>query len=162
MRTPKFMMLVPPLAVALSMTPALAHGPHRGGACRQDLQALCPSVTPGPGAFRDCLATLCPDLTPGPGAFASCLQQHASQLSPACQEHLNQMQAKMTAWQQACGSDVQTFCSDVTPGPWSVGKCLHAHKSELSQPCQDLLAQYPRHRHHHHTCGTPPPGSSGQ
>jgi hypothetical protein len=145
----KFIMLIAPLTVALMAAPALAHGPHGGGACRQDLQTLCPNVTPGPGSFRDCLATLCPDLTPGPGTFASCLQQHASGLSAACQQHLNQMQAKLAAWQQACGDDVRTFCSDVAPGPWSTGKCLRQHQSALSQPCQDLLAQHHGHRHHH-------------
>ena len=157
----KFIMLIAPLTVALTITPALAHGHHGGGACRQDLQTLCPNVTPGPGAFRDCLATLCPDLTPGRGAFASCLQQHASELSAACQQQLDTMQAKIAAWQQACGGDAQTFCGDAGPGPWRIGKCLREHQSELSQPCQDLLAQHHGH-HHHHQCGAPTPGSSGE
>lgn len=145
----KFTMFIAALAVALTTTPALAHGHHGGGACRQDLQTLCPNITPGPGSFRDCLATLCPDLTPGPGSFASCLQQHASGLSAACQQQLNEMQARLTAWQQACGGDVQAFCSAVAPGRWSIGKCLREHQSELSQPCQDLLAQHHGHCHHH-------------
>ena len=144
----KFIMLIALLAAALTVTPALAHGHHGGGACRQDLQTLCPSVTPGPGSFRDCLATLCPDLTPGPGAFASCLQQHASELSAACQQHLTKMQARIAAWQEACGGDAQTFCSDVAPGPWRVGKCLREHQSELSQPCQDLPGAAPGHSHY--------------
>ena len=149
----KFIMLIAPLAVALTAAPALAHGHHGGGACRQDLQTLCPNVTPGPGNFRDCLATLCPDLTPGPGAFASCLQEAATStgvtLSDQCQAQLTQMQARLAAWQQACGADVRTFCSAATPGPWSAGKCLRQHQSELSQPCQDLLAQHHGHSHHH-------------
>ncbi len=156
MRTSRMMMLTAPLAVALMAAPALAHGHHGGGACRQDLQTLCPNVTPGPGSFRGCLAMLCPGLTPGPGAFASCLQQHASELSPACQQDLNKMQAKIAAWQQACGGDVPTFCSDVAPGPWSIRKCLREHQSELSQPCQDLLAQH--HGHRHHPSPNPTPG----
>lgn len=157
MRTSRFAIFVAPLALALAGAPAFAHGPGRAGPCRQDLQTLCPDVTPGPGAFRNCLQTLCPDLTPGPGAFATCLQQHASQLSAACQQHLNDMQAKMAAWQQACGNDVQTFCSDAGPGPRGVGKCLHEHQSELSQACQDLLAQHHGHHHHHHHGPNPPP-----
>jgi hypothetical protein len=157
----KFIMLIVPLGVALTVAPALAHGHHGGGPCRQDLQALCPNVTPGPGSFRDCLATLCPGVTPGPAAFASCLQQHASELSAACQEHLTKMQAKIAAWQQACGGDVQTFCSDAGPGPWRIGKCLRKHRSELSQACQDLLAQHHGH-HHDHQCATPTPGGSSE
>jgi hypothetical protein len=162
----KLIMLIAPLAVALAvaltMAPALAHGHHDGDACRQDLQTLCPGVTPGPGSFYDCLATLCPDRTPGPGAFASCLEDAAKAqtvtLSDQCQAHLTKMQAKSAAWQQACGGDAQTFCGDVAPGHWATGKCLREHQSELSQPCQDLLAQ----RHGHHQCGTPTSGSSGE
>ena len=159
----KFIVITAPLALALmTATPALAHGHHGAGACRQDLQTLCPNVTPGPGSFRDCLATLCPDLTPGPGAFANCLQSAASSasvtLSEQCQAHLSQMQAKIAAWQAACGGDVQAFCSDAAPGHWATGKCLHEHQSELSAPCQDLLAQH----HGHHHCGSPTPGSSGE
>ncbi len=155
MRISPMTLLAAPLALGLMTTAALAHRHHGGGACRQDLQALCPDVTPGPGGFHDCLATLCPDATPGPGAFASCLQQHASQLSSACQQQLSKMQAKMAAWQQACGADVQTFCSDTGPGPWKIGKCLRSHQSELSQTCQDLLAQHHHHHHHHGANPTP-------
>ncbi len=85
MEMSKLILLAAPLAVALAVSPTLAHGPHGGGVCRQDLQTLCPDVTPGPGAFRNCMATLCPGMTPGPGAVASCLPQHASELSEACQ-----------------------------------------------------------------------------
>jgi hypothetical protein len=148
--------LIAPLAVALTITTAQAH--DRGGPCRQDLQALCPSVTPGPGSFRSCLATLCPDIAPGKGAFASCLEQHADQLSAACQEHLSQQQAHLAAWQQACGADVQTFCGDVS-GRHAVGKCLHEHHDALSQSCQDLLAQH-HHCHHHHQRGASPTPAS--
>ncbi len=153
MRTRRMLVAGMPLALALLTTPAFAHGHHHGDACRQDLQTLCPDVTPGPGGFHDCLATLCPDATPGPGGFATCLQQHAAQLSSTCQQQLSKMQAKMAAWQQACGADVQSFCSDAGPGPWKIGKCLRSHQSELSQTCQDLLAQH----HHHGANPTPEP-----
>src|SRR5437899_12951616 len=109
--------LIASLALALTATPVFAHQEHEPGPCREDVQALCPNVTPGPGSFRYCLGTLCPNLAPGPGGVASCLQQHTDKLSAACQEHLSQVQAKIDAWRQACQSDVQPFCSDVGPGP---------------------------------------------
>jgi len=148
----KFIMLIAPLAVALTTAPALAHG-HRGGdACRQDLQTLCPNVTPGPGSFRDCLQTLCQAM-PGPGAFASCLQEAATSkgvtLSDQCQAQLTKMQAKIDAWKTACGGAVTAYCSGIT-GPRNIGKCLREHQSELSSTypqCQDLLAQHHGHRH---------------
>ena len=139
--------LVAALAAALIVASSTAHAHGRGGPCLKDLEALCPSVTPGPGGFRDCIETLCPQVTPGPEGFGTCLQQHQDQLSAECKDHLSKMQAKMAEWHQACGGDVQTFCSDVS-GPRGVFKCLHEHKDELSQACQDLLAQH--HHHHHH------------
>ena len=130
MRMNKVIMLVAPLAVALSMTPA-ARAQRGTGPCRQDVQKFCPDAKPGGGALRDCL------------------KQHAAELSPACQEHLKQVKGKMEAWRQACQDDVQKFCADVQPGGGNILKCLHQHHDELSKSCQDQMAQA-RHRHRHH------------
>ena len=166
MKTVHTLTAIAAFAVALAVSgPALAH--EHGGACRQDLQALCPNVTPGPGAFKGCLSTLCPDVTPGPGAFGKCLNEHASQLSTACQEQLSQFQSKMAEWkqafQQACGSDAQTYCADAS-GPHATFKCLHDNKDQLSEGCQSFLAEHHHHRHHrhhHHRCKpTPSPSTS--
>jgi hypothetical protein len=164
----KLIMLIAPLAVALTTTaPALAHGHHGGGACRQDLQALCPNVTPGPGSFRDCLATLC-QATPGPGAFASCVQEAAAAnnvtLSDQCQAQLTKMQAKIAAWQTACGN--YGPCTGST-GPRALGQCLRDAQTtdpQFPPACAALLTQRHGHGHHHgdHSCGTPTPGSSAE
>ena len=151
----KFTMLTAALAVALTTTPALAHGHHGGDACRQDVQALCPNVTPGPGNYRDCLQTLCPDLTPGPGAFAGCLLDVAASkgvtLSEQCQARLTKMQAKIEAWKAACGDYAQANCTGDT-GPRATGRCLRAaEKADPNFPtaCAALLAEQHEHRHHH-------------
>jgi hypothetical protein len=160
MRVSRVITLIAPFALALTAAPAWAHGGDKAGPCRQDIQTLCPSVTPGPGSFRYCLGTLCPDMAPGPEGMMSCLQQHADKLSSACQEHLSQFQAKIGAWRAACQGDVQTFCSDVPKAPRSIGKCLRDHEDELSQTCKDLLAQHHGHHGcHHHHAATPTPGS---
>jgi hypothetical protein len=130
MKVSRMIILIAPLAVALTMAARPVHAHGHGGPCRQDVQRLCPDITPGPGGFRDCL------------------QQHAAELSSACQEHVKQMEAKMAAWRQACQGDVQTFCNDVPPGPRNVITCLRQHQNELSQACQDQLAQHHGHRHH--------------
>ncbi|MBP1687370.1 MAG: hypothetical protein H6Q33_3513 [Deltaproteobacteria bacterium] len=109
-----FSTLVGLLVVTLTTVPLAAHAEGGGGPCRQDLQALCPNVVPGPGSFRACMETLCPGVTPGHGALFACLQQQADALSPACQERLRQVQAKMDAWRRACQSDVGAYCADVT------------------------------------------------
>src|SRR5947207_1219737 len=91
----KIITLIAPLALTLTATPVFAHREHGPGPCRQDVQTLCPNVTPGPGSFRYCLGTLCPDIAPGPGGVVSCLEQHADKLSAACQDHLKQVQGKI-------------------------------------------------------------------
>ncbi len=157
MRPSKVALFILPLAGLLAV-PVLAHehGHHGRGVCRQDLKTLCPNAA----NFRDCMSGLCPDVTPGPGSFATCLQQHAAQLSPACQQHLTEMQAKFGAWQQACETDVQTFCGDAGPSPRKIHRCLRQHKSQLSQACQDMLAQHRGHGHHHgQGRSTPTPGA---
>jgi len=152
----KLIALIAPLAVALTMTaPALAHSRHGGGACRQDLQTLCPNVTPAPGSFRDCLQMLC-QVTPGPGAFASCLQEAAAAkgvtLSDQCQAQLTEMQAKRDAWNTACGDYAQVNCTGDT-GPRAIGQCLRAaQKTDPNFPaaCAALLAECHHHHRHHH------------
>ncbi len=151
MKVSNVVSLIVPVAIVLTVATAPAHAHGAGGACRQDVQALCPNVTPGPGSFRDCLKTLCPDITSGPGSFGACLKQHESQLSAACQQHLSRVAAKLEAVRQACQPDVQSFCSDVTPGHGAIIKCLRQHKGELSQTCKEQLHKLRRWRHHHHT-----------
>jgi hypothetical protein len=151
--------LAVPLAVALMAAPALAHGPHGGGACRPLVQALCPSVTPGPGpgGYGSCLKSLCPNLT-GPGGFASCLlSQGQIAAYPACQAQLTNMQNKIAAWQSAftnaCANDVSQLCSNVTTGPRGQIQCLRQavkNNQQVSATCQTFLAKRHGHRHHGH------------
>ena len=159
MRGLRLTTLVAPLAVAIAVAAGPARAMQDAGPCRQDALALCPSVTPGPGAFHYCLGTLCPDLGQGPGGFAACLQKFADKLSPACQEHLSDVQAKIAAWkqefQQACQADVQTFCADVGTDRRDIGRCLHEHKDELSQSCSDLLSKHGGR----HACKGPTPAA---
>jgi hypothetical protein len=165
MRRSKVIAVIAPLAVTLAVAASSARagqwaGPA-AGACNQDVQALCPSVTPGPGSFHYCLGTLCPDLAAGPGGFLTCLQKYTDKLSPACQQNLSDLQAKVAAWkqafQQACQGDVQAFCADAGADHGAVFKCLHQHKDELSQTCKDQLAEH--HGHHGgHCAGTTPAG----
>jgi hypothetical protein len=160
----KVIALLAPLAATLAVAASSARAEHwmrlGSGPCNQDVQALCPSVTPGPGSFHYCLGTLCPDLAPGPGGLLACLQTYTEKLSPACQQHLSDLQAKIAAWkqafQQACQGDVQAFCGDAGADHRAVFTCLHQHQDELSQTCKDQLAEHHGHRGDDHCSGATP------
>jgi hypothetical protein len=123
MRMWKVMTLIAPLAVALTAVPEPAHAQRGQGPCRDDIQKFCAGVQRGGGRFRDCLL------------------QHEAELTPACQQHLQQMKARVSAWRQACEGDAQKFCNGVAPGRGGIVKCLREHQNDLTQACKDQLAQ---------------------
>jgi Cysteine rich repeat len=47
----------------------------------------------------------------------------------------------MKEMSDACQSDVQQFCKDVSPGGGRLAQCLKQHESELSSTCKAELAQ---------------------
>ena len=171
MSTSRFAVFVVPLALALAAAPALAHGPGGGGACRPLIQQLCPNVTPGPGpgGYGSCLKALCgTPTTPGPGGFASCLlNQSAISNFPDCQAQLTKMQAKIAAWQAAfntaCGSDVSSFCGNVTTGMRGQIQCLRQavkNNQKVSATCQAFLAKGHGKGHGRRHHGPPRHGST--
>ena len=141
MRASKVVGLLLPLAVAFTAQPG--HACPGGGkwACKQDIKQFCPDITPGPGSRK---------------SIHNCLQQNAANLSPACQQQLAKMQAKVAALLQTCESDVQALCSDVASDTHATLKCLHQHRSSLSQACQDQLPNHRWKHHHGKDCQTPP------
>jgi hypothetical protein len=139
MRVRRIIMLIAPLAVAVGAPSGPVHAERANGPCRQDIERLCPGITPGSGAYK------------------RCLEQHASELSPACQERVKQMKARAAKWRQACQDDVHKFCAQVEPGHGNIRQCLHQHHDELSQTCKDQIAQH-RHGQRRHA-PTPTPGS---
>jgi hypothetical protein len=148
MKTSRIIMLSAPLAMALMAAPALAHGPHGGGACRQEFQNLC--GTPGSAG--------------GFAGFVTCLETNKAKLTGPCLDRLSQMQAKITAWNE-CKTAVSgppDLCPNITTGPGQDKdfiQCLRglAENKSLPASCQPLLAQH--HRHHHPCHPTPTPGT---
>ncbi|HXX29775.1 MAG TPA: cysteine rich repeat-containing protein [Myxococcaceae bacterium] len=108
--------LVAPLALAEGGPP-----PKQGGACRDDIAALCPNVQPGPEAHK---------------AIAQCLDSQQDKLSAACKAQIDARKAKAEAARQACQPDVEKFCSNVPQGGGQVMQCLRQHQNELSDACK--------------------------
>jgi hypothetical protein len=42
---------------------------------------------------------------------------------------------------RACVTDVKKHCADVEPGQGRIAGCVKQHLSELSEPCQNLVAE---------------------
>jgi hypothetical protein len=42
---------------------------------------------------------------------------------------------------KACLSDVKKHCADVEPGQGRIAGCVKQHLTELSEPCQNLVAE---------------------
>jgi hypothetical protein len=171
MRVSKVITLIAPLAVALMVAPALAHGPGAacngpGGACsgiKGQIKNLCSGATPG-----TCMTKLCGPTPPtGPGAWAQCLlnANTAGTFKPALSTNcVNDLKAKLAAiqeWQKAfeaaCGDPTDAaFCSNVTGGTGSTIQCLRQaviDNKPVSSPCQALLAKHHGHHGHHHWNG---------
>ncbi|MGD0946021.1 MAG: hypothetical protein ABSA52_01215 [Candidatus Binatia bacterium] len=147
MRVSMMFTLAAPLAVALAVAPALAHGRHGGGACAQALLQSSPplcSVTTGPGWVMKCITQLPAGTT----------------LPTAC----DQVQAKITAWNTCKGVLVQqNLCPNITPGPGQhkgfIG-CLRqlAQSGQVPGSCQPLLVQHHGYHHHHAPDSAPDSG----
>jgi Cysteine rich repeat len=121
------------VALAQATPPPAGSPPPKGGACRADVAALCPNISPGRADHR---------------AILQCLESQADKLSAPCKAELDQMKARAEAAKEACKPDVDKFCSSVAAGGGRVMECLKQHESELSDACK---AAQPQRR------GPPPP-----
>jgi hypothetical protein len=100
----------------------------RDGACKADVERLCPDVSRGGGAIHDCLT------------------EHESELSPECREDLQRTQQRFAELKESCKDDVARYCADVEPGQGGLARCLRDHEADLSQSCKDALPERGGHR----------------
>jgi hypothetical protein len=125
---------VPTIAVALGMFFALLaifHLPAfaQGRACADDVAKFCKGIGRGQGEVMQCL------------------KEHQSELSSQCQARLQAMEKQLKGVSDACQSDVQRLCKDISPGGGRLAQCLKQHESELSSACKSELAEArPRRR----------------
>ncbi len=49
--------------------------------------------------------------------------------------------AQIQAVAKACRGDIHQFCDGVQPGGGRILACMREHKDQLSQTCQDAMAQ---------------------
>lgn len=56
-------------------------------------------------------------------------------LSAECKAKMAEHKEKMEQCKEACKTDREKFCKDVTKGKGGMHKCLKSHKAELSAEC---------------------------
>jgi cysteine rich repeat protein len=87
-------------------------------------------------ACADDVAKFCTSVKDKPAQAMQCLKAHQSDLSADCRSRLQATDAQMKEVSDACQSDVQRFCSDVSPGGGCIAQCLKQHQSELFHSLQ--------------------------
>ncbi len=89
----------------------------------------------------------CAQVTPGEGRLLACFYAFEDKLSGRCQYALYQAAAALEDFAAAvthvateCRDDLEQYCADVELGEGRVGTCLLDHKDEVSEACQQAIA----------------------
>jgi hypothetical protein len=78
------------------------------------------------------------------GLSVLCLPAFADPVAPPDQNKA--VKEKRHEFKEACGADMEKFCSDVKVGKGRKIVCLKQHRNELSPACQEKLSSM--HQHH--------------
>jgi hypothetical protein len=99
-------------------------------------------------ACRGDLARYCSTVNPGEGRILLCLEAHADKISDGCDYALFQASRNLdraldTIAQaaDACGPDIDRYCSRVPEGGGRVADCLSAKKDVLSKRCLTMVGR---------------------
>jgi cysteine rich repeat protein len=118
MKRPSHRLVLGALVIGVALSPGLARGVNP---CAADIEKFCSKVPIGGGRIQ------------------KCLEEHEKELSPECAARHGNLEKEMGAMAATCRYDISRFCSDVSPGQGRIGRCLEAHRSDLSPSCADRL-----------------------
>jgi cysteine rich repeat protein len=93
------------------------------------------------------LTKYCAEVTPGEGRLLACLYAYGDKLSGQCEYALYDAAARLERAVNTiayvadqCRNDIESKCANIQPGQGRIAKCLVDHKSSLTQPCAQALA----------------------
>jgi hypothetical protein len=93
-----------------------------GGKCREDLQRLCPGITPGNNRLHDCM------------------REHIREISQPCLVTLARF-AAVRRLRPECGAHLRQQCAGVKREGGKFEACLKSAVDGLSDTCKDALAK---------------------
>jgi hypothetical protein len=90
----------------------------------------------GKGACSNDVQQFCNSITPGQGRVAACLHSHNDAISSTCQTQLKTAANEFKTMRKACKNDVQKYCKGAEAGNGGVMSCLKQHEDQLSSSCK--------------------------
>ncbi len=96
-------------------------------------------VNAAEGACKEDIKRLCPDAELKGDQAKACLKENVDDLSLECKENIRKLIGALQSFGEACGADVKTLCTDVTPGGGRILKCLKDNHESVSAGCIDFL-----------------------
>jgi hypothetical protein len=106
--------------------------------CKAERASVSRMVKEVGAACEDDIQNLCPDVTPGKGNVLRCLRQSFFSVTPRCQELVRAAQEKVAEFEKACGADARRLCKGIRAGEGRILACLESRKAELSPECKEL------------------------
>ena len=101
-------------------------------------------------ACGDDIAKYCSSVTPGEGRLLYCMIAHEDKISTKCDyalysaaRNLDRAIDFVEEAADACWSDVQKLCADISEGGGHIAQCLMDKKSTVSAGCQKILERIP-------------------
>ena len=95
------------------------------------------------------IAKYCSQVTPGDNRMLACFYAHEDKLSGKCVGALYDAAETLAAAidvlhevAQACGDDIDRFCSNVEMGEGRIANCLLAQRDKLSSGCGELADDF--------------------
>jgi outer membrane protein OmpA-like peptidoglycan-associated protein len=89
----------------------------------------------------------CKKLNLGGGRISQCLEQNQAGVSPACKTTMADLKAMLatraaarTSVLRVCERDIRRLCGGVQPGDGNLMECFYKAKQNVSQQCQQVVA----------------------
>lgn len=104
--------------------PALAVEVEKKGACRAEVEKICPNLTMKTG-------------------LGKCLRAHKSEFSKECQEKAEERRAEIKVALTDCKVDMKKLCAGVEKGQGRIVQCLKQNTAKLSPACKSHVEKAP-------------------
>lgn len=83
----------------------------------------------------------CPGVEQRQGPILKCLARHRDEIAEECRSLIDNFEAKLKRYKEACKPDMARLCPNVPATGGALLLCMGQHRSEASVECQEALDQ---------------------